>query len=243
MSDSAFVFHLVSQTRANIDLLQAQGYLSMEEAAKIQSKLAAATVKSPEKSVKLPVPSPQHYSPAPSYQPPPPPPKPSYPKARVLWAYNEDGRVCNFSEVIPHPAVLKLVSKEPNDLAMSVGDTIDVVEETNEDWWTGRNGGKEGLFPSNYVEKLPPGKSSKPYPEKYGAPGYSDHDSHPHQQMPGDDAPAVNSVGLQPDEGQGKKKGKFGKFGGTVRSSPLPFQPPSLSFWCGDRWPSQLLVD
>lgn len=31
------------------------------------------------------------------------------------------------------------------------------MAETNADWWTGRNrSGEHGLFPSNYVEKLPP---------------------------------------------------------------------------------------
>lgn len=108
---------------------------------------------------------------------------------------------------------------------MSAGDVIDIVEETNADWWTGINGGKRGLFPSNYVQKLPPETPSQPYNEKaHGAPGYTNHNDHPpSQQMnPGDNVPAVNSVGLQPDEGQDKKKKKFGKFGGTVRSFPLP---------------------
>lgn len=32
-----------------------------------------------------------------------------------------------------------------------------MIAETNVDWWTGRNrSGKQGLFPSTYVEKLPP---------------------------------------------------------------------------------------
>jgi len=111
---------------------------------------------------------------------------------------------------------------------MSAGDIIDIVEETNADWWTGRNGGQKGLFPSNYVQKLPPEPSSQPYQEKpYGAPGYTDHDNHPPPQQismnPGVNTPAVNSVGLQPDEGQDKKKNKFGKFGNTVRSFPLSF--------------------
>jgi len=121
--------------------------------------------------------------------------------------------------------LLTLIPQEPNDLAMSVGDVIDIVEETNGDWWTGRNRGKRGLFPSNYVQKLPQDSPSQPYSEKsYGAPGYIDHGGHPppQQMNPGDNMPAVNSVGLQPDEGQDKKKGKFGKFGGTVRLFPLP---------------------
>jgi len=209
MSDSAFVFHLVSQTRANVDFLQAQGYLTIEDAANIQSKLAAATVKPSEKSPVPPVSIPQHYTPAPSYQlhppnpPQPPQPTTTYPRARVLWAYNEDG-------------------KEPNDLTMSAGDVIDIIEETNTDWWTGSNRGKQGLFPSNYVQKLPPETPSQPFHEKsHGAPGYADHGDHtpPQQMNPGDNVHGVNSVGLQPDEGQDKKKKKFGKFGGNMAQS------------------------
>jgi len=108
---------------------------------------------------------------------------------------------------------------------MSAGDVIDIVEETNADWWTGRNGGKNGLFPSNYVQKLPHEPSSQPYQEKYhGAPGYTDYGNHPppQQMSPDVNTAAVNSVGLQPEEGQDKKK-KFGKFGNTVRSFPLSF--------------------
>lgn len=114
--------------------------------------------------------------------------------------------------------------KEPNDLTLSVGDVIDVIEETNADWWTGRSRGKEGLFPSNYVQKLSPDPSLQPYQEKlYSAPGYNDYANHPPSQQANlvDNAPQVNSVGLQPDEGQDKKKKKFGKFGNTVR----PFPP------------------
>ena len=108
MSDSAFVFHLVSQTQANIDFLRTQGYLTVEDAANIQSKLATATVKAPEKSVNLPIPAPQPHTLAPNHQPNPfnplnsPQPSqaaPSHHRARALWGYNEDGRVRNFVEV------------------------------------------------------------------------------------------------------------------------------------------------
>lgn len=111
--------------------------------------------------------------------------------------------------------------KEPNDLTMSIGDVVDIVEETNADWWTGRNRGKQGLFPSNYVQKLSPDPSPQLYQEKlHGAPGYNDYANHPQpQQMnPLNNIPVVNAVGLQPDQGQDKKKNKFGKYGNTVRS-------------------------
>lgn len=42
---------------------------------------------------------------------------------------------------------------EPTDLALSVGDTI-VVLEKNDEWWKGRCKGKEGIFPANYVEPV-----------------------------------------------------------------------------------------
>lgn len=52
---------------------------------------------------------------------------------------------------------LLTVLQDPNDLPFEVGDVIEVITETNADWWTGRDrSGKQGLFPSNYVEKLPP---------------------------------------------------------------------------------------
>lgn len=134
------------------------------------------------------------------------------------------------------------IPKEPNDLTMSVGDVIDIVEETNPDWWTGRNGGKQGLFPSNYVQKLHPEASSQPQQEKlYVSPGHINHGSNPPPQQQLNtinSTPAVNSVGLQPGEGQDKKK-KFGKFGNTVRLFPLPFNSPSLKFSFEDSWLTQ----
>jgi len=207
MSDSAFVSHVVSQTRENIDFLQAQGYLTVDDAASIRSKLTETTGKTSGRSANAPAfPSPSNnqvstYKPHP---PQPPRPTPSYPRARALWAYNKDGM-------------------EPGDLVMSVGDVIEIVEETNADWWTGRNKGEQGLFPSSYVERLSPGHSPQPFQEKmkYGAPGYNDHANHPppRQTNAVDDTPVVNSVGLQPDEGQGKKKKKFGPFGNTIAHS------------------------
>lgn len=110
MSDSIFVSHIISQTRANIDFLQAQGHLTVEDAANMRSKLAEANAKAPGKPVNTPVstpwlpldPVPTYYQPHPPHpsQPPQPPqltsppqPTPNYSRARALWAYNEDGRV------------------------------------------------------------------------------------------------------------------------------------------------------
>lgn len=56
----------------------------------------------------------------------------------------------------PGQAVAKFTfeADQPGDLAFKKGDVITIVKRTeNEaDWWTGRIGEREGIFPSNYVE-------------------------------------------------------------------------------------------
>jgi hypothetical protein len=63
--------------------------------------------------------------PAPQRGPPPPPrtPRPGV-NARALWAYNE--------------------RREGADLSFAVGDTVEVLDRTNAEWWTGRAHGREG---------------------------------------------------------------------------------------------------
>lgn len=126
--------------------------------------------------------------------------------------------------------VFLTVSQDPNDLSFKTGDIIEIVEETNADWWTGRLNGKQGLFPSNHVEKLtdavsqpttrrvvaPPPSSLYQSESKtpYRAFGAAHHGS---DKPPPPGTGAVNSVGLQEADGQDKKKSKFGKYGNTVR--------------------------
>jgi len=127
-----------------------------------------------------------------SYQSPPPPTV----RARALWAYNEDG-------------------KEPNDLSFSAGETIEIVEETNPDWWSGRCRGRQGLFPSNYVEKLPPGSGPQDR-GNYNPPSYG---MVPSMSPPG--GPPNGSVIVSNDQQQqpDKKKSKFGGLGNTMATS------------------------
>lgn len=108
---------------------------------------------------------------------------------------------------------------------------IEIVSETNADWWTGKFNGKQGLFPSNHVEKItapagpvrtilsPPPQYNQPVavvprektPYRPFAAAHHGTDKPPPVQ-----APAVNSLGLQEAEGQDKKKSKYGKLGNTV---------------------------
>ena len=226
MSDPVLVSYLVSQTQANIDFLQSQGYLTLEDAVNIRSKLVAVTTfKKSDKSSNTPAPVPLPQDHSSTHQPPPSQPASNCSKAKALWAYNEDGKVCHPENSGPPNSATHIRHKEPNDLTMSVGDVIDIIEENNADWWTGRNRGKQGLFPSTYVQKLLPESMPQSYQEKvHGAPGYTNYGNHypPQQISPVNNVIPVDSVGLPPGGGQDKKNNKFGKYGNTVRPILVP---------------------
>jgi lipid-binding SYLF domain-containing protein len=69
--------------------------------------------------------------------PPPPPPSrravPAEPTARALYAF--DGQ-------------------QDGDLSFREGDIITIVQKTEsqDDWWTGKVNGRQGIFPANYVQ-------------------------------------------------------------------------------------------
>ncbi|KAI8150062.1 SH3 domain-containing protein [Fennellomyces sp. T-0311] len=77
----------------------------------------------------------------------------------------------------PSPSTPKVLStvealypfEGPNaqDLSFQKGDTIQVLEHVNNDWWRGSCNGRTGLFPSNYVTpKSAPVKTSPPPPPR-----------------------------------------------------------------------------
>lgn len=135
---------------------------------------------------------------------PPPPPAPAGVQAKALWDYNLNGQLTE-------------------DLTFRSGDIIQIVKEENADWWFGRLNGKEGMFPSNHVEKLPNAPSAAPsYASTYG---YTpEHEKQQHQMYappPGPPAQYQQAGPVQdapPNEGE-KKKGKFGKYGGMMAGS------------------------
>ncbi|KAL9535751.1 SH3 domain-containing protein [Sphaerulina musiva] len=77
----------------------------------------------------------------------PAPGRPSAPKP----AFGE-----KLASVSPGQAIAKFTfeADQPGDLGFKKGDVIDIVKRTESeaDWWTGRIGKREGIFPSNYVE-------------------------------------------------------------------------------------------
>ncbi|KAH9974840.1 hypothetical protein BJV74DRAFT_863315 [Russula compacta] len=159
LDSSALIAHIVSQTRQNVEFLMAQNEISRDVGQGILAKLPTsndlAIRELSEQTRRMTIPAPLSppqidYDPTPGPPSGPParriqPPQPSLQRAKALWTYNENGA-------------------EPNDLSFRAGDIIEVVAETNTDWWTGRVNGKQGLFPSNYVEKISPSISPPSYP-------------------------------------------------------------------------------
>ncbi|KAF1993914.1 DUF500-domain-containing protein [Amniculicola lignicola CBS 123094] len=62
------------------------------------------------------------------------------------------------SSMGPDQAIAKFTfdPDQPGDLGFKKGDIITIIKKTDNetDWWTGRVGDREGIFPSNYVETV-----------------------------------------------------------------------------------------
>jgi len=178
MSQNNILNHITTRIKADVEFLVAEGLMSRYDADIVANKLPSVAeehsqshksglVSPPSSNASTPVSeriapfkkaaataaaalgrTPARPAPAPSS---------SSPQAKALWGYNEDG-------------------SEPADLSFPAGATIEIVEETNADWWKGRYQGREGLLPSSYVEKLPPSSSSSApsFPEANSASPPSD---------------------------------------------------------------------
>ncbi|TFK82703.1 SH3-domain-containing protein [Polyporus arcularius HHB13444] len=231
---AALLAHILSQTHQNISFLAAQNYISPTEAAELITRLsqgpasssAASSTDTLATSMNNLAVGPAR-TPEPARRIPPPPARHNVQQARALWAYNEDGR-------------------EPNDLSFSAGEIVEIVDETNSDWWTGKCRGKQGLFPSNHVEKIdsraaagasppPPSMPMMPAPsyysppppgppQQYGMPSnpekaalYQSHYAPPPPAPMVMQSPAPVQVQQAPE--QPPKKNKFGKLGSTMATS------------------------
>lgn len=141
----ALFAHILAQTRQNVQLLIAHGQIPEKDGEEILSRLAVtATRLSDESSVASLTQKTQRLSMSPA------PPKV---EARAIWEWSSEVRL----PFCVRCALLTEEMQDPNDLSFEAGEIVEVVTETNADWWMGRNrSGKQGLFPSNYVEKLPP---------------------------------------------------------------------------------------
>lgn len=122
--------------------------------------------------------------------------------------------------------------QNPADLAFRTGEIFDLVAETNADWWMGKHEGRQGLFPSNYVEKVlsPPQSGGKSYSAMPPAPQYREQYHAPpgppqmgppsSYQVPQPQGVYNGYMGAPPqpviEQSQPPKKSKFGGLGNTV---------------------------
>ncbi|KAG7451016.1 SH3-domain-containing protein [Guyanagaster necrorhizus] len=164
MDSSALLAHILSQTKQNIEFLVSQNKISSGDARDIIAKLPhdPAVDNITRSAQNLLVRSPP---PPPIPQPYNPPPVTTVSKARAIWGYNE-------------------ARQDPNDLSFRAGDIIEIVSEANADWWTGRRNGVEGLFPSNYVERLPPDTAIVEKAAPYNPPPAASYNNAPVYQPP-----------------------------------------------------------
>ncbi|TFK50033.1 SH3-domain-containing protein [Heliocybe sulcata] len=159
MSDP-YLAHILAQTKQNIEFLVSKNVIPKTDGDVLLAKLPSASDASilllSNRTQDLVVSgglAPSPAPPAPRRNVPPPPARTT--RAKALWDYNENGET-------------------PDDLPFRAGDIIEIISETNPDWWTGRFNGRQGLFPANYVEKLdstsspasPPFPSRSPYPQE-----------------------------------------------------------------------------
>ncbi|KAF9463876.1 SH3 domain-containing protein [Collybia nuda] len=213
---AALLAHVVSQLESNVQFLVSQNYISSADASAFLTKLPntsnnnshtahANTNSNPVNSLASRL---RNLTNGGGAGGPPTPPRASVPQARAMWAYNEHGQ-------------------DADDLSFAAGDIIDIIEETNADWWMGRVHGRQALFPSSYVQKIQPAstpappavapgmpaaRANKPVYKPFGA-------AHHGADAPPPSGAGVNSVGLQQEAGTEEKKNKFGKYGNTMAHS------------------------
>ncbi|XP_056597186.1 SH3 and cysteine-rich domain-containing protein 2-like [Triplophysa dalaica] len=52
----------------------------------------------------------------------------------------------------------KFIPQEQNDLELHPGDRVQVIDDSNEEWWKGKCGERVGFFPANFVQRVRPGE-------------------------------------------------------------------------------------
>lgn len=128
--DPELLVHIASQTKSNLEFLASQGQLADVDYHMVLERLKSISNVSATARATPPPPAFQvddfRSSSSQNSQ--------ALFRARAVWGYNEH-------------------AQDPRDLSFSPGDIIDVLNETNVDWWEGRFNGRVGLFPSNHVEK------------------------------------------------------------------------------------------
>ncbi|KAI6039780.1 hypothetical protein EDC04DRAFT_1612927 [Pisolithus marmoratus] len=134
--------HIITQTRQNIELLIAHRKISEEDGRVILAKLSRV----------------------------------GPPSRTPIGALAEQTSHLNISSNKPGVARVEAkalwdwLGEDPSYLNFRAGEVIEIIKETDADWWIGRNrAGKQGSFPSAYVERL-----GSPSSEKVSTPPFPD---------------------------------------------------------------------
>lgn len=72
---------------------------------------------------------------------------------KVGWFPEAYAEVFNEQENNLYVALFAYQSDEPGDLVFEAGEQIEIIKKENE-WWTGKIGERQGVFPYNYVEPV-----------------------------------------------------------------------------------------
>ncbi|KAF4613907.1 hypothetical protein D9613_007853 [Agrocybe pediades] len=196
---AALLAHVVSQIEQNVNFLASQNYISQSDASAILTKLPNAQSTCGMAAITSRMSS--MMGRAPAAAPRAVPAAPSVPQAKALWAYRGD---------------------DADDLSFEAGDIVEIVEETNADWWMGRCHGKQGLFPSTYVERIAQPVAPAPAPYQNAAPtrAYKPFGAALHgTNVPPPPGQGTNSIGLQEKPGTEEKKDKYGQYKNTLAHS------------------------
>ncbi|KAL4062230.1 SH3 domain-containing protein, partial [Scleroderma citrinum] len=128
------------------------------------------------------------------------------PKCRALWDWS---------------------SEDPNDLGFHAGEIIEIISETNAEWWTGRNrAGKQGVFPATYKYSSPTPPQQYPSPPGVIQP-YTPPPSRPPPQYGPPGGPPPHQYGPPPGPPQpyGPPPGPPQHYG-PPPGPPQPYGPP-----------------
>ncbi|KAF8984254.1 ESCRT-0 subunit protein hse1 [Haplosporangium bisporale] len=73
-----------------------------------------------------------------------------------LSTFSTDSEIRNLQVIARAQAMFDFAGEDEGDLAFKVGDIINVIAYLNDDWWRGTLRKDVGIFPTAYVQRLPP---------------------------------------------------------------------------------------
>ncbi|XP_028826712.1 SH3 and cysteine-rich domain-containing protein 2-like isoform X2 [Denticeps clupeoides] len=85
-------------------------------------------------------------------------PAPSTPASEKSEPEDRTPRRMEVHSLHTYVALYKFLPQEKDDLELQPGDRIQVMDDSNEDWWKGKSKERVGYFPANFVQRVRPGE-------------------------------------------------------------------------------------